>query len=246
MYTPMYQCYFGALDETEEQLKPMARKSILEVIGPIMVGPSSSHTAGAVRLGRIARAVLGSLPETAQIELHGSFASTGKGHGTDKAIVAGLLNMPTFDERIRDSFELANESGMRFEFRTVDFGENTNPNTARLVLCAAQQQFQITGSSVGGGMVEITNVQGYPVSFQGEYDTLIILANDQMGTINAITSWLIEREINVAFFRVERQKRGGQAMMTVETDQSLPDDLVASIADFDWVHWVRQVSRIEE
>ena len=211
-----------------------------------MVGPSSSHTAGAVRLGRIARAVLGGLPETAQIELHGSFATTGRGHGTDKAIIAGLLNMPTFDERIRDSFELAKAAGMAFEFCAVELGEDVHPNTARLNLSDRQQQFQIIGASTGGGMVEITNIQGYPVKFQGEYDTLIILANDQLGTINAITKWLIEREINVAFFRVERQKRGGQAMMTVETDQSLPDDLVASIAGFDWVHWVRQVRRIEE
>ena len=143
----------------------MTGKSILEVIGPVMVGPSSSHTAGAVRLGRIARAVLGGLPETAQIELHGSFATTGRGHGTDKAIIAGLLNMPTFDERIRVSFELAKAAGMAFEFCAVELGEDVHPNTARFNLSDRQQQFQIIGASTGGGMVEITNIQGYPVNF---------------------------------------------------------------------------------
>ncbi|MCB0002584.1 MAG: L-serine ammonia-lyase, iron-sulfur-dependent subunit beta, partial [Anaerolineae bacterium] len=129
--------------------------SAFDIIGPIMVGPSSSHTAGAVRLGQVARAILGSQPTEVLIELHGSFAHTGKGHGTDRGIMAGLLGMPADDPNLRDSFELAEQAGMTFRFETVDLGEDVHPNTARLTLTDGQRRVQVTGSSVGGGMVKI-------------------------------------------------------------------------------------------
>lgn len=223
----------------------MTDQSILEIIGPVMVGPSSSHTAGAVRLGRIALAIFGEPPESAQVELHGSFAQTGRGHGTDKAIVAGLLGMSTDDERIRDSLALAEREKMAVSFLPVDLGDEAHPNTARITLMKGDRALRITGVSLGGGQIEVTNIQGYAVRFRGGYDTLIILANDQLGTINGITRWLLEHKINVAFFRVERQKRGGQAIMIVETDQTLPDDLVHAISGFEWVYWVRQVPKIQ-
>lgn len=218
--------------------------SAFDIIGPVMVGPSSSHTAGAVRLGQVARLILGTQPNEAKIELHGSFAQTGKGHGTDKAIVAGLLGLATYDDRIRDSFALAEAAGMQFHFEMVDLGDDAHPNTARLTLQAGEHQVQVTGISVGGGMIQITNIQGYSTSFSGEYETLLVIAEDRPGTINAISGWLLERNVNIAFFRVERRRRGGEAIMVIETDDRLPDEVVEAIQDFHWVRWVCRINRI--
>lgn len=218
--------------------------STFDIIGPIMVGPSSSHTAGAVRLGQMGRAILGGQPAEALIELHGSFAQTGRGHGTDRAIVAGLLGMSTDDERIRHSFTIAEAMNLQFRFEEVDLGEEAHPNTVRLTLRAGERSIQVMGASIGGGLIEITQIKGYRVNFGGEYDTLLVIAQDRPGTINAITGWLLKHHINVAFFRVGRKQRGGEALMIIETDQPVPDYLVEAIEDFDWVHWVRKVNKV--
>lgn len=220
--------------------------SSFDVIGPIMVGPSSSHTAGAVRLGQIGRAMLGRTPQKAIIGLHGSFARTGIGHGTDKALVAGLLGIGTADERIRSSFDLAKQAGMRFEFQEIDLGEEAHPNTVRLNLTVQDQILRLTGSSIGGGMIEITELQGYPVRFNAEMNTLVIIADDQPGTINAVSGWLAAHQINIAYLRVKRDQRGGDAIMIVETDQPVPQALVNGLEILPWAHWVRQISRLSE
>lgn len=216
------------------------------MIGPVMVGPSSSHTAGAVRLGLVARQILGCAPTDARIELHGSFAETGRGHGTDRAIVAGLLGFDPSNEHIRDSFTHARDQGLNFTMSTVDLGDDVHPNTVRISLRGEAQEIHMVGSSVGGGMVEITEVQGYPVSFTGEYDTLIVIAPDQPGTINTITGWLANQAINVAYLKVGRQQRGGEAIMTIETDEPIPDRIVAKIYRLAWVNWVRKIGRLGE
>jgi L-serine dehydratase len=218
--------------------------SAFDIIGPIMVGPSSSHTAGAVRLGQIGRTILGHQPTDALIELHGSFAQTGQGHGTHQALIAGLLGMSPDDDRIRDSFNLAREAGLVFKFEAVDFGEEAHPNTVRFSLTRGPRQIQLTGASVGGGMVEITNLEGYQTRFGGEYETLLVISRDQPGTINAITGWLLEHHINIAFFRVERRKRGGDAVMIIETDDPIPEEMVEAIEDFPWVRWARNISKV--
>ena len=218
--------------------------SVFDIIGPIMVGPSSSHTAGAVRLGQIGRLILGGQPTEAKIELHGSFAQTGKGHGTDKAIVAGLLGLATYDERIRDSFTVAETAGMQFRFETVDLGDEAHPNTVRLTLRADGHEVQVIGASIGGGMIQITNIQGYSTRFSGEYETLLVIARDRPGTINAVTGWLLEHDINIAFFRVERRSRGGEAIMVIETDEPLPEAVVEAIQDFWWVRWVCRINKV--
>jgi L-serine dehydratase len=222
--------------------------SAFDIIGPIMVGPSSSHTAGAVRLGQIGRLILGCQPTEAQIELHGSFAQTGQGHGTDKAIVAGLLGLATYDERIRDSFMLAKTAGMQFHFEMVDLGDEAHPNTVHLTLQSDERQVQVTGASVGGGMIQITNIQGYSTRFSGEYETLMVMVKDRCGnrpgTINAVTSWLLEHNINIAFFRVERHRRGGEAIMVIETDDPLPEEVVEAVQDFPRVRWVCRINKV--
>jgi L-serine dehydratase len=220
--------------------------SVFDIIGPIMVGPSSSHTAGAVRLGQMGRVILGEQPTEALIELHGSFAQTGQGHGTDRAIIAGLLGMATDDERIRHSFVVAEALGLQFRFEEIDLGEAVHPNTVRLTLQAGERSVQVSGASIGGGLVEITSIEGYEVRFGGQYDTLLVIAEDQPGTINAVTGWLLKHNINVAFFRVGRKQRGGEALMIIETDQPIPDPLIEAIEDFEWVQWVRKVNKMGE
>ena len=220
--------------------------SAFDIIGPIMVGPSSSHTAGAVRLGRLGRAILGTQPRRAILGLHGSFARTGRGHGTDRALVAGLLNMSTDDPRIRNSLELARNAGMEVIFRTVDLGENAHPNSVEMILSAGQQEIRVAGASVGGGMVEIQAIDNYPISFTGEHEALLVAAKDRPGTIHAITGLFLRYRVNIAFSRVERQHRGGEAIQIFETDDQIPDELVAALADCDWVYWARHIPRLTD
>ncbi|MCS6844342.1 MAG: L-serine ammonia-lyase, iron-sulfur-dependent subunit beta [Caldilineales bacterium] len=219
--------------------------SVFDIIGPIMVGPSSSHTAGAVRLGQVARAVLGSQPTEALIELHGSFAQTGKGHGTDRGIVAGLLGLATDDPRLRHSFDLAEQAGLRFTIAAVDLGEDAHPNTARITVSDGRRTVQVVGASVGGGLVEIRQVDGYAVSFGCQYDTLLVVAEDRPGTVSQVTGWLAKRGINIAFLRVERDRRGGEAIMVIETDNPIDPVVLEALEDYPWVRWVRQVPRVE-
>ena len=218
--------------------------SAFDIIGPIMVGPSSSHTAGAVRLGRLGRAILGQQPQRAILGLHGSFARTGRGHGTDRALVAGLLNMPTDDPRIRKSLELARDAGMAVSFRTVDLGEDAHPNSVEMILSAGEQKIRVVGASVGGGMVEIQAIDDYPISFTGEHETLLVSAEDRPGTIHTITGLFLDYRLNIAFSRVERRQRGGEAIQIFETDDQIPNDLVEALEDFYWVHWARRIPRL--
>ncbi len=220
--------------------------SVFDIIGPIMVGPSSSHTAGAVRLGQVARAILGHPPVDASIELHGSFAQTGQGHGTDRGLVAGLLGMATDDPDLPHSFEHAEQAGLSFRFAEIDLGEDAHPNSVRLTLHdGGQRTVQITGCSIGGGLVEIVNVDGYDVQFGCSYDTLLVLAEDRPGTINQVTGWLARHRINIAFLRVKRDKRGGDSIMIIETDATVDPMLLEAFEDYTWVRWVRQVPKVE-
>ncbi len=218
--------------------------SAFDIIGPIMVGPSSSHTAGAVRLGRLGRAILGRQPRRAVLGLHGSFARTGRGHGTDRALVAGLLGLATDDPRIRESLELAREVGMEVIFREVDLGEDAHPNSVAMTLEADGQQVQVVGASVGGGMVVIQEVNGYPIRFTGEHEALLVVAEDRPGTIHMITGLFLEYNLNIAFSRVERRQRGGEAIQLFEADDPIPDDLVDALEDFHWVRWARRIPRL--
>lgn len=227
-------------------MENMRGLSIFDIIGPIMVGPSSSHTAGAVRLGLVARSIFGEQPESALINLHGSFAETGRGHGTDRALVAGLLGLEPSDERIPSSFSLADEAGLQFQFKDVDLGESQHPNTVHFLLSAGDREMEITGSSVGGGMIAITRLDSFPVNLTAEFETLLIVGEDRPGTINAITARLYEEHINVAYFNVARDQRGGQAIMIIETDDTIPDELVVYFASFNWVHAVRRITRLKE
>lgn len=196
--------------------------NIFDILGPVMVGPSSSHTAGAVRIGLIARQLFGRQPERAEVYLHGSFAATGKGHGTDRALIAGLLGMMPDDMRIPESFEIAKDMGMDFVMKNKDI-KGAHPNTAQIVMEAeGVPQMKIQAHSIGGGRICVCKLDGIDVNFSGESCTLIIRNVDEPGRIMEVAAALSKAEINVATMQVFRDKRGGTAVMVVETDQVIP------------------------
>lgn len=195
--------------------------NVFDILGPVMIGPSSSHTAGAVRIGLVTRALLGSEPKKATILLHGSFARTYKGHGTDKALIGGILGMQTDDPGIRHAREIAVQRGLTAEILTEDI-DGAHPNTARISLSDAfGHTVSLQGSSIGGGNIHITEVNHMPVSITGQHTTLIILHRDAPGTIAAVTDVMAEGGINICSFRLSRNQKGGQAVMTIETDGQL-------------------------
>lgn len=195
---------------------------IFEILGPVMVGPSSSHTAGAVRIGNMARVLLGSRPVTAHIALHGSFAETGPGHGTDRALVAGLLGMKPDDLQIPHSFELAEEQGFRFDFREIQL-RDAHPNTAVLELEGSDgKTLKIQASSTGGGRIHVDRLNDIEVDFTGSFNTLVIQSLDVSGELAEVTGLLSAEKINIANMSLYRSRRGGAVLMVIETDQRVP------------------------
>ena len=199
--------------------------NLFDILGPVMVGPSSSHTAGAVRIGRIARRLLGEgTPATAKIELSGSFAATGQGHGTARALIAGLLGMQPDDERIAVSYDIAKEKGMAFAFSRINLpGEH--PNTARLTLEGKRGgQLCVTAASLGGGRIEVVEMNGLRAKFSGDLPTLIVQNEDKPGHVGEVATMLYKRGINLATMRLYRDFPGGSAVMIIETDKAVPAD----------------------
>ena len=203
--------------------------NVFDIVGPVMIGPSSSHTAGAARIGAVARALLGSQPVEARIELHGSFARTGRGHGTDKALVGGLLGFAPDDTRLRDALALAARQGMAVRIAAVDLPD-AHPNTARLYLrSAGGRTLEVQGCSVGGGSIRITGMDGMEVLLTGESPTLIVVHRDEPGAIAAVTEALAGRRLNISGFRLDRQKRGGNAVMVLELDGAVGPEVTGAV-----------------
>lgn len=199
--------------------------NIFDIIGPVMIGPSSSHTAGAVRLGNLARHILGEEPKKARIILYNSFASTGKGHGTDRALVAGILGFLPDDERIRTSFEEAKKAGLEYELVDGGSKEKLHPNTAEFFLEGPENTTRVVGASVGGGRVMVSSIDGFKTEFSGEYHTVITIHKDIPGIISSVTSCLSKKNINIAQMRVFRESRGEKALMIIEADEILPEGI---------------------
>ena len=194
---------------------------IFDMMGPVMVGPSSSHTAGAARIGNMGRTLLGEEVARADIGLYGSFAETGYGHGTDRALLAGLLGMKPDDLRIPNAYEEANRAGMAYSFRTVEL-RDAHPNTALLELTGKSgKKLTLQASSIGGGAIVVNKIDGIDVNFTGDFNTLIVRNQDESGSVAAITSILSQVHINVANMSVNRHRRGGDALMVIETDQHI-------------------------
>lgn len=210
----------------------MKEFSVFDIIGPRMVGPSSSHTAGAVRIGLVAHKLLcGEQVKSADIELFGSFAETGFGHGTDRALLAGILGIAPDDARVRHSVLLAKSEGVEFSVSKNEL-EPDHPNTAKIsIVSESGRKFTVVGASVGGGNIEITEINGMEVSFTGEYPTLIIFYNDEPGVISAVTAVLAEKDYNVAFMKVFRSARRMDACMVIESDSTVTDEVLALIRE---------------
>ena len=195
--------------------------NIFDMMGPVMVGPSSSHTAGAARIGNMGRTLLGEEVARADIGLHGSFAETGFGHGTDRALLAGLLGMKPDDLRIPNAYEEANRAGMAYSFRTVEL-RDAHPNTALLELTGKSgKKLTLQAASIGGGAIVVNKIDGIDVNFTGDFNTLIVRNQDESGSVAAITSILSQVHINVANMSVNRHRRGGDALLGLETDQHI-------------------------
>lgn len=213
--------------------------NLFDILGPVMVGPSSSHTAGAVRIGRIARRLLGEgTPRRAVITLSGSFAATGRGHGTDRALVAGLLGMQPDDERIARSFFVAADKGMDFRFENANL-RGEHPNTARLSLTGRSgRQMSLVASSLGGGRIMVVELDGLRVRFSGDLPTLIVQNRDQPGHVSDVASMLASNGVNIATLQLYRDHPGGNAVMVIEIDKAVPQ------AGIDWLKRVEGINGV--
>lgn len=199
---------------------------VFDVVGPVMIGPSSSHTAGAARIGLMAREILNDVPVQATITVYGSFAKTYKGHGTDKALVAGLLGIAADDVRLRTSFDIAKEEGLAIDFRRSD-AEVDHPNTVRIAMVGKSgRKVEIVGVSLGGGKIEIREINGSAVSLSGEEHTLITFHRDLPGIIAQVTTIMAIGHINVSNMRVFRSAKNAMAVMIVCTDSPVPTEMV--------------------
>ena len=197
---------------------------LFDVLGPVMTGPSSSHTAGAVRIGLTARNLLGEAPKTAEILLHGSFAATGRGHGTDRALLGGIMGFSADDTRIRDSFAIATDRGLGYSFTPNEVETDIHPNTVDIRMeNAAGQVMTVRGESLGGGKVRIVRINGVEVDFTGEYNALIVVQKDKPGVVAHISKILSDRGVNIAFMRLFREGKGHTAYTIVESDERLPE-----------------------
>ena len=220
--------------------------SLLDIIGPVMVGPSSSHTAGACRLGLLARCLVGGTPDRARIDLHGSFARTGEGHGTDKAIVGGLMGFRPDDERIRDALGIAEREGLDYRFEKTTLGEENevHPNTVRVTIERGDRSSVMVGSSLGAGRVLVTEIDGYPVEVTGNYHTIVLVAEDVPGSVARIATILAEDGINIATLRLTRKQRGGDAFMVIEVDEQPDEKVRTDIRALSWVRWAFRLDKV--
>ncbi len=211
---------------------------LLEVIGPVMVGPSSSHTAGACRLALLARRTLLSKPQRATLTLHGSFAKTAKGHGTDQALAGGLLGYAPDDARIPDALERAEEAGLELHFNTKDLGD-VHPNTVKFTLVNEHETVEFLGSSLGGGLVRASKVSGFETNFSGAYHTLLIRHTDQTGVIATVARVLADDAVNIATLTCARRKRGETALMALELETAPTPHVLTYLSQLGVVNWLR-------
>ena len=215
--------------------------NIFDILGPVMVGPSSSHTAAAVRIAYVTRTMLGEEPVNAMISLSGSFAATGSGHGTDRALIAGLLGMKPDDMRIPDSFELAEQEGLSFSFANIRL-PGAHPNTAVLeVEGKTGLSIKIQASSLGGGRIMIDKLDDTEVHCTGSCPTLIIHNQDSPGMVSEVTGILSRKNVNIATLQLYRDKRGGLAVMVIETDQTVPRETVSMLEKLEGIERIMYI-----
>ncbi|WP_404452569.1 L-serine ammonia-lyase, iron-sulfur-dependent subunit beta [Virgibacillus necropolis] len=218
----------------------MKFNSVFDIIGPVMIGPSSSHTAGAARIGKAARNLFGEEPKWAKIHLYESFAKTYKGHGTDFAIVGGLLGFETDDIRMSKALTIAKERNMEVEF-IEESGASDHPNTARIKIGNDKEEMELIGISIGGGKVEITELNGFELRLSGNHPAILIMHNDRFGAIASVTKILAKYEINIGHMEVNRKDVGKEALMVIEVDQNVDD---AVLKELENANHIIQIAKI--
>jgi len=221
------------------------RSSIFDMIGPVMIGPSSSHTAGVVRIARVATRLLKGKPRSALITFYNSFARTYQGHGSDRAVVAGLLDFKTDDKRIKNSFDHAEKAGLKYQFKPVGNASLFHPNTIRLNLQSSDGSVEVLGESLGGGVINISEVNGYSANFSARSHTLIITAKDVRGTIAFISNVLTHDDCNIATMTVSRKGKHDEACHIIEMDSGLKPITLEYLKSLNWVQDIIYIPDID-
>ncbi len=221
------------------------RRSIFDMIGPIMIGPSSSHTAGVVRIARVAIRILKEPPISAEIKFFNSFARTYQGHGSDRAVIAGLLDFKTDDNRVKESFDYAESRGLQYSFKPIPNASNLHPNTILIKLKGEKHEVEVMGESLGGGVINIAEVDGYAANFGARLHTLIITADDVKGTIAFISNVLSHDDCNIATMTVSRKSKHTEACHIVEMDSGLKPITLDYLQALDWVHEITYIPDID-
>ncbi len=219
----------------------MKYKSVFDIIGPIMVGPSSSHTAGAARIGRVARKLFGKQPKRAEITFYGSFAKTYQGHGSDVATVAGILDFDTSDLRLKNSLVIAEKAGMEVNLTTSEV-LTEHPNTSRIKLSDDQASIEVVGVSIGGGKIEVLEIDGFTLQLGFDSPTMLVLHEDRFGMIAAVAKVLTQHRINVGLMEVSRHDKGSRALMAIETDAPVSAEVLEEIRQIPYIFNVSLLS----
>jgi len=219
------------------------RVSILDVMGPVMVGPSSSHTAGTARLGRVSRAILDEDPRELQFHLHPPLAATYRGHGSDFALVGGAIGLSVDDPRIPESIRIAEQMGVGIEFAEEDLGD-VHPNTVRIVSVGPTRTVEVIGSSIGGGGIEVFKINGFPSRFRGDSPTLMMFYRDRPGMIHQVTQIIASEGINIASLECSRRQRGKEAFMQIDVDSPLSREAIGRVRALADIEDARYLDRI--
>jgi L-serine dehydratase len=220
------------------------KSSIFDMIGPVMIGPSSSHTAGVVRIALVAVKILGSVPDTAEITFYNSFARTYEGHGSDRAILAGLMDFNTDDNRIREAIEIANQAGLKYHFKSVGNASTLHPNSIRLLITKGDRTVEVLGESKGGGVINIAEVNGFKADFSANLRTLIIFADDIKGSIAFIANVLAHDDCNIATMSVSRKGKNDLACQVIEMDSTIKPVTFEYLKSLSWVKEVINIPAI--
>lgn len=210
-------------------MKTLKFQSVFDIIGPVMIGPSSSHTAGAVRIGKVVHSIFGQIPDEVTFHLYNSFAKTYQGHGTDKALVAGIMGFDTDNPDIKNSLEIAHQKGIKIYWDILKDSNAPHPNTVKITVKKGDKSMSITGISIGGGNIQVTELNGFSVSLSMNTPTLIIVHQDIPGMIAKVTDILSANDINIAQMNVTRESAGEKAIMIIEVDSRNCQDAVNQI-----------------
>lgn len=215
------------------------------MIGPVMIGPSSSHTAGVVRIGRVARRILGGKPDEADVIFYNSFARTYEGHGSDRAIIAGLLDYKTDDKRIKEALEIAPAEGLKYTFRSVGNASTLHPNTIRVTLKKGDRKVELLGESKGGGLINIAEVNGFKADFSASLHTLVISAQDVKGSVAFISDVIAHDDCNIATMSVSRKGKNDLACLVIEMDSGLKPITLEYLRSLSWIEEIIYIPDID-